>query len=59
MTAKENDLLKTLEMCIEMFARGYEFEPIDINVSQAENFVVNTNGNKNYYSFCSNWWFRS
>ncbi len=46
MTVKDADLLKTLEMCIEMFARGYRFSGIDINSSGAKNFKIDYENQK-------------
>ena len=45
-SVKEIDLLKTLEMVIEMFARGYQFQGIDINKSTAENFTIDKSTNQ-------------
>ena len=39
-TAKEQDMLTTLEACYEFYMRGFEFLPIDIKVSQATKFLV-------------------
>jgi len=39
LTAKEEDQLAIYEQVLEMYARGYEFLPIDLYKSQAKNFV--------------------
>jgi DNA polymerase-3 subunit alpha (Gram-positive type) len=44
-TAKEEDLLTTLEACYEFYKRGFEFAGIDLYASDAVKFVVN-GGNK-------------
>jgi DNA polymerase-3 subunit alpha (Gram-positive type) len=44
-TAKEEDLLTTLEACYEFYRRGFEFTPIDLYKSDAVRFVI-TEGNK-------------
>ncbi|NLL46787.1 MAG: PolC-type DNA polymerase III [Clostridiales bacterium] len=39
-TAKELDLLTTLEACYEFYMRGFEFLPIDIRKSDATKFLI-------------------
>ena len=39
-TAKDKNLLITLEVAYEYFLRGFEFLPIDIYKSEALNFVI-------------------
>lgn len=38
-TQKEKDLKTTLELCLEMYARGFEFSEVDIYKSHAKNFL--------------------
>ena len=40
LSPKETEQIKTLSMALEMVQRGYKFENIDINRSDATNFVV-------------------
>ena len=40
MTNKEKSLLSTLEVCEELYARGYSIAKVDINKSDATNFKV-------------------
>jgi DNA polymerase-3 subunit alpha (Gram-positive type) len=42
-TAKEQDLLTTLEAVYEFYKRGFEFLPIDLKKSEATKFVVEGN----------------
>jgi len=42
-TAKEEDTARDLRIAQEMYARGYEFEPIDIYKAQAVRFQVTEN----------------
>ncbi len=42
-TAKEEDLLTTLEACYEFYTRGFEFAPIDLYKSDAVKFTVDGN----------------
>jgi len=42
-SAKELDLLTTLEACYEFYMRGFEFLPIDIRRSDATKFLVEGN----------------
>ena len=44
-TAKEEDLLTTLEACYEFYKRGFDFAPVDLYKSDAVKFVI-TDGNK-------------
>ncbi|MBE6932248.1 MAG: PolC-type DNA polymerase III [Ruminococcaceae bacterium] len=39
-TAKDEDLLTTLEVCYEFYLRGFEFAPIDLYKSEAKKFVI-------------------
>ncbi len=39
-TAKEQDLLVTLEACYEFYKRGFEFHPIDLYRSDATRFLI-------------------
>ncbi|MBR5809515.1 MAG: PolC-type DNA polymerase III, partial [Clostridia bacterium] len=41
---KEENLMPILEICIEMYARGVGFIPIDLYKSEATNFVPTENG---------------
>lgn len=40
LTAKEQDTLKDMKLVLEMYARGYEFEPIDIYTAKARYFQI-------------------
>lgn len=40
LTVKEQDLISTLEVALEMTARGYEFGSVDLNKSHSKNFVI-------------------
>ncbi len=42
-TATEQDLFTSLEIALEMYARGFAFLPIDIKKSRAKQFVVEGN----------------
>jgi len=42
-SAKEQDLLTTLEACYEFYKRGYEFSPIDLYRSDAVKFIIDGN----------------
>ena len=39
-TAKDEDLLTTLEVCYEFYIRGFEFAPIDLYKSKATKFEI-------------------
>ena len=39
-TAKDEELLKTLEVCYEFYLRGFEFAPMDLYESHATKFVT-------------------
>ena len=39
-TAKEDDLLTTLEVCYEVYLRGFDFAPIDLYESHATKFII-------------------
>lgn len=41
LTPKEDAILKTLQVAVEMVQRGYKFENLDLYKSDAKNFVVN------------------
>ncbi len=43
-TAKDEDLLTTLEACWEFYKRGFHFEPIDLYRSDPTKFIVTENG---------------
>lgn len=40
LTAKEQDTLKDMKLVLEMYARGYEFQPIDIYTAKARYFQI-------------------
>ena len=42
-TAKEEDLLTTLEVCYEFYLRGFSFAPINLYESEALKFVIKDN----------------
>ena len=44
MTAVEQDLLTTLEVCYEFYLRGFHFDNIDIFCSDATRFLITDNG---------------
>ena len=41
LSKKEEDIIITLEVALEMYERGYKIENIDINKSQAFEFIIN------------------
>ncbi len=43
---KERDIFDTLEVCYEMVSRGYKMTNIDLYKSQATQFIVNPDNNK-------------
>ncbi len=43
-TAKEKNTLTTLELVLEMYARGLKFVPIDLYKAQAKKFIVTEDG---------------
>ena len=43
-TAKEEDILTTLEACYEFYKRGFEFAPIDLYESDAVKFSITPDG---------------
>ena len=43
-TAKDDDLLTTLEACYEFYKRGFSFAPIDIYESDAIKFLITEDG---------------
>ena len=40
LSKKEHDLLKDMRIVQEMYARGFEFMPIDIHKAQAKDFII-------------------
>lgn len=40
LSKKEQDTLKDMRSVQEMYARGFEFVPIDLNVAQANKFTI-------------------
>ena len=40
LSVKEQDLISTLEVALEMTARGYKFGSVDLNKSHSHNFVI-------------------
>jgi DNA polymerase-3 subunit alpha (Gram-positive type) len=42
-TAKDNDIITTLEACYEFYKRGFEFAPMDIYKSDPVKFVIDGN----------------
>jgi DNA polymerase-3 subunit alpha (Gram-positive type) len=43
-TAKEDDLLTTLEACYEFYKRGFDFAPVDLYESDAVKFLITEDG---------------
>ncbi len=43
-TAKEKNLLTVLEVVLEMYCRGYNFEKVDLYKSHSDKFLIGTNG---------------
>ncbi|WP_350344994.1 PolC-type DNA polymerase III [Proteinivorax tanatarense] len=43
MTAKEKSTLTMLEICLEMYLRGFEFLPVDIYKSHDNRFIIDDN----------------
>src|SRR5699024_1244325 len=43
-TAKEKNLLTVLEVVLEMYCRGYNFENVDLYKSHSDKFLIGTNG---------------
>ena len=43
MTNKEQDALRDMRIVQEMYARGFEFEPIDIFIAHSRNFQITNN----------------
>lgn len=41
---KDKKLIPILELALEMYARGFNFYPVDILKSRADKFVINNNG---------------
>ncbi|MCR4650502.1 MAG: PolC-type DNA polymerase III [Lachnospiraceae bacterium] len=39
-TAKDDDTIRDMHIVLEMYARGYEFEPIDLRVVKAKHFQI-------------------
>lgn len=46
-THKEAELVSSLEVVYEMMSRGYYFSPLNLNVSQASDFIVDPKNPKN------------
>ena len=44
MTAKEKNLLTVLEVVLEMYARGYNIQNVDIYKSDSDRFIIDENG---------------
>ncbi len=44
MTAKEKNLLTVLEVVLEMYARGYKIQNVDIYKSDSDRFIIDENG---------------
>lgn len=51
LTPKEEEQLKTLQICVEMVQRGFKFHNIDLYKSDATNFVVDHKNNALYPPF--------
>ncbi len=45
-TKKENEVLSTLEVVLEMMARGYRFSNISLELSKADEFIIDPNDDK-------------
>lgn len=45
-TNKENDLLDVFDIALEMIERGYSIAPIDLELSDAEKFILDPNDEK-------------
>ncbi len=43
-TAKEKNLLTVLEVVLEMYARGYKFQNVDLYKSDSDRFITDENG---------------
>lgn len=43
-TAKEKNLLTVLEVVLEMYARGYRFQNVDLYKSDSDKFIIDDNG---------------
>lgn len=43
-TAKEKNLLTVLEVVLEMYARGYKFQNVDLYKSDSNRFIIDDNG---------------
>jgi DNA polymerase-3 subunit alpha (Gram-positive type) len=50
-TAKQLGLITSLEVALEMNARGYQFASIDLNKSQAKAFVIGDNKRSLHFPF--------
>ncbi len=50
-TNKEIDLLDELKIALEMVLRGYSFKQIDVNISEATEFVIDKNKKSLYLPF--------
>ncbi len=45
-TQKEKDMKTVLELCLEMYSRGFDFSKVDIYKSHAKKFLPDTDGEK-------------
>lgn len=52
-TTKDKELVSLYEIALEMHARGYKFEMLDINISDAKNFIVDRNNKSIMVPFIS------
>jgi DNA polymerase-3 subunit alpha (Gram-positive type) len=52
-TVKESDVCDTLQVALEMLARGYVFKNIDITKSKAKTFVIDEENKALYIPFCA------
>ncbi len=43
-TAKEKNLLTVLEVALEMYARGFKFDNVDLYTSHSDKFIIGKNG---------------
>ena len=48
---KDDDIIKTLELCLEMCVRGYTFKNIDLYKSEAKDFAVSDDKQSLYIPF--------
>ena len=52
-SAKETAVAETLQVALEMLARGFVFKNIDIKISKAKTFVIKEDEKALYLPFCS------